>query len=143
LNLEKASSAIKAAFICGIVSTLLTLSATLVGIFHGGVKFGNAEFSALMLIDVGLLAGLTVGLFFKSRTCALLMVGYFVWCKATQWSAEINYPGFIVGLLFLYFYVSGARGTFVYHRLRKEEANQAPEPTTTAVTPASQEPRQR
>jgi hypothetical protein len=144
MNLEKASSAIKAAFVCGVLSTVLTLIATVIGIFHGGIKFGDTEFSAFMLIDVVLLAGFTIGLFFKSRVCASLMLIYFIWCKYLQWSVEIKAPMFIIGLAFLYFYAQGARGAFAYHKLKKKEASQPLEPTAMAATPpaAPQEPRQ-
>ena len=123
MNLEKASSAIKAAFFCGIFSTAVTLIATLIALSKGGMNFAGIKFSAFTFIDVALVVTFTVGLFFKSRICATLMVVYFMLCKYVQWSVEITPFSFFVGLVFLYYYLQGARGAFAYHKLKNEEAN--------------------
>lgn len=132
MDLKKALSAIKAAIICGIFSSAITLIATAIGIYKGEVEFEGMHFNALMLIDVGLLVGLTVGLFFKSRVCAVLMLVYFVLSKWMQWSQQISVASIIVGVAFLYFYFQGALGTFAYHKLKKLEANQPPGPTVSS-----------
>lgn len=119
---EKADSSIRAAWICGIISTAITLIATLIGVFRGGLNFSGFHFSLFTFIDVFLMGGLTVGIFFKSRVCAVLMLAYFMWCKYVQWHVGVGAVPIVMGLLFLYFYAQGAWGTFVYHALKKKEA---------------------
>ncbi len=132
--MENAISAIRAAFVCGIISTLLTLLVTLLALSRGSLNFATIDFSAWTFIDVALLAGFTIGLFFKSRTSAILMLLYFAFTKYVQVSRGLNFFSIITGALFLYFYVQGVRGTLAYHRLKKKEAKQSSEPTAaTAV----------
>lgn len=140
MTIQKAQSAIKAAMICGIVSSALTLVITAIAIYKGQIDFAGIQANALMLIDVGLLVGLTIGLAFKSRTCAVLMLAYFVLSKYMQWSRDLNPASIVVGVLFLYFYFQGARGTFAYHKLKKEEANQPVHGTPAEVPSSSTEP---
>jgi serine/threonine-protein kinase len=140
MDKEKAASAIKAAFYCGIISTSLTLIATLIGMYRGSLRVGGIEFSVFSLIDVVLMIALTVGLYFKSRVCATLMLVYFVYCKYVQWSAGVQMPGLFLALTFLYFYIQGVRGTLAFHKLKKNEASQPPAPTPPSVTPPAEQP---
>ena len=143
MNITTAQSAIKAAFICGIISTFITLVATAVGIYRSGIEVAGIQLNALLLIDVGIMLGFTIGLYFKNRGCAIGMLVYFLISKGMQWSRDFNPASIVTGLVFLYFYARGAWGSVVFHRLKIKEPNQALEPTTMAVTPpAAQEPRQ-
>ena len=121
MDLEKANSAIKTASICGLVSALITLIATLVSILNGGLVFGDLRISIFTFFDVALMGGLTVGIYFKSRVCAVLMLVYFLLCKYMQWSAGINFTALVVGIAFIYCFIQGVRGTFSYHALKKKE----------------------
>lgn len=126
MNREKALAAIKAAVICGIISTVITLIATLVALRKGQYSITGMNISVFSFADVVLMAGLTLGIFLKNRTCALVMFVYFVFCKYLQWSAQIrlsqvNIAGVLTGLIFLYYYFQGVRGTFAYQKLKKEE----------------------
>ncbi len=106
---------IRAAVVGGSISMVITLVVTLVAVAGSPVLgFGAANF-----IDVALIAGLTFGIWRRSRTCAVLMLLYFVASKILM-MVEAGKPGGIVmGLLFAYLYVQGVRGTFEYQRLRK------------------------
>ena len=131
MNREKALAAIKAAGICGVISTAITLVATLVALSKGNYSLSGVSISVLTFIDVILMAGLTLGIFLKNRPCALLMFLYFVVSKYIQWSAQIrlsqvNIAGLVIGLIFLYYYFHGVRGTFAYQKLKKEEAELPP-----------------
>ncbi len=126
MNREKALAAIKAAGICGIISTVITLIAALVALRKGQYTITGMNISVFSFADVILLAGLTLGIYRKSRACAVVMFVYFVFCKYIQWSTQIrlsqvNFAGVIMGLIFLYYYFQGVRGTFAYQKLKKEE----------------------
>ena len=143
MNMDKASSSVKAAFFCGIFSTAVTLVATVIGMAQGSIKYSGMEFSVWTFLDVAVLGGLTIGLFFKSRVCATLMLVYFVWCKYVQWSSEIKVSTVVVGLAFLYFYAQGVRGAFVFHSLKLKTYNQTLQPPSLSITPPpAEEPRQ-
>ncbi len=68
---------IKNAWIAGIVSGCVTLAVTLLAI-SGNHVLG---YSAWELLDVGLIFGLTFGIYRKSRTCASSMRVYFAISK--------------------------------------------------------------
>ena len=131
MNRKKALAAIKAAVICGVISTVITLFASLVALHRGQYNLTGMNITVFSFADVVLMAGLTLGIFFKNRGCALVMFVYFVFCKYIQWSTQIrlsqlNFAGVVIGFIFLYYYFQGIRGTFAYQRLKKEEAQLPP-----------------
>lgn len=105
---------IKHAWVAGLFSAAVTLIVTLVAM-SGTPILG---FSAWELIDVALVLGLTFGIYRKSRTCAVVMLVYFLISKIMI-VAETGKPtGLVMGFIFLYFYWHGVTGTFAYHRLK-------------------------
>lgn len=134
MNITKAQSAITAAFICGVISTFLTLCAAAIGMHQGGVEAYGIEMNALLLIDFGLMLGLTIGIYFKSRVCAVAMLVYFVISKVMQWSNAASAFSLLTGSAFIFFYFRGAWATIVHRRLKAKEANQALQPTPMLVT---------
>ncbi|HTJ79754.1 MAG TPA: hypothetical protein VL357_12235 [Rariglobus sp.] len=139
MDISKAKSAIKRSFICGIISTFITLIATLVVLYRGDFRLSGVPISIYTLVDVILMAGLTTGLFFKSRICAILMVTYFLWSKYMQFSSGMEIPpvAFVVSLVFLYFYIEGMRGTFAYHRLKRRRRSHHRDDNEPPSLPAS------
>ena len=104
---------IRNAWIAGLVSGGITLAVTLLAVAGMSVL----GYSAVELIDVALVFGLTFGIYKKSRTCAVLMLVYFVISKVILMTEMRSASPMIVGLVFLYFYAMGVVGTFQYHRL--------------------------
>lgn len=102
---------IKNAWVAGIVSGCITLAVTLLAIF-GTSLLG---FSAWELFDVALIFGLTFGIFKKSRTCAVLMLTYFV-CSKILMMVSGHMNGLPMAVVFIYFYFQGVLGTFAYHK---------------------------
>lgn len=92
----------------------MTLLITVLG--ATGTADLGVETDWYMLFDVGLIAILAIGLWFKSRTAATLMFIYFLLSKIFLW-AEGNFQGIIMGLVFLYFYGRAMVASFRYHRL--------------------------
>jgi len=113
---------IKNAWIAGIISSVVTLIASLLPLFGASI----AGFNLFNLADVALIAGLTVGIWRKSRICALIMLVYFIASKVMLISKTGNSAGLIMGAVFAYFYFQGVRGTFAWHKLQKETAGEPP-----------------
>jgi hypothetical protein len=108
---------IRIAWIAGVISTSLTLVITVLAMT--GVRM--LGFSAFQLIDVALMAGLTFGIYKKSRACAVAMFVYFVLSKIVL-LRFLGAFGIIQAIAFLYFYGLGMVGTFQYHKLNPGKA---------------------
>lgn len=110
IGLEQADKYIKNAFIAGCVSGSITLIVTLIAL--GGHDLTGV--GGFLVFDAILIFGLTYGIYKKSRWAAVAMFVYFVVSKGMQ-VAGGNTQGIGIGLLFLYFYFQGVRGTFARH----------------------------
>lgn len=113
MDQEQAEKAIKTAWSAGIISGVLTLIVTLVAM--AGYSF--MDFSAWNLLDVAVIAGLTFGIYRKSRTCAVVMLVYFIGSKFLIWSETKSVSGLPMALIFSWFFFQGMRGTFAWHSL--------------------------
>jgi serine/threonine-protein kinase len=105
---------IRNAWIAAIVSGSLTLLVTLVAM-SGSPIFG---FSAWMLIDVALIFGLAFGIYKKSRTCATVLLVYFIISQILLRIETGQTSGLFMSIIFIYFYWQGVSGTFAYHKLK-------------------------
>lgn len=106
---------IKAAWIAALVSAGITL--VVVALSMSGKPLYN--FDAWALLDVGLMLGLAFGIHRKSRTCAVLMLCYFIYSKVVLLAQGAPVTSLPVALMFLYFYWLGVVGTFKYHAFLK------------------------
>ena len=77
--LSNAERHIRNAWIAGTIAAIVTFLFSVIGAYSQEVqlKYG---FDTWTLIDVGLIAILTFGIFKKSRFCALSLLIYFVLC---------------------------------------------------------------
>jgi serine/threonine-protein kinase len=110
---------IRRAAVAGVVSTVLTLGLTLLGMTaHRVGGYTSANF-----LDVALMAGLTFGVWRRSRVCAFLLLLYFIASKGLQFFAPGSpMPGggmIVTTGLFLWYYFNGAIGTLDWHRQRR------------------------
>jgi len=106
---------IRNAWVAGLISAGITLVVTLVAI--SGVSLMG--FTAWQLLDVIFILGLTLGIYKKSRVCAVAMLGYFVASKIMLISETGKPSGLVTALIFIYYYWQGVMGTFAYHRVKK------------------------
>jgi hypothetical protein len=113
--LEQARKKIKSAWIAACISGTVTLAVTLLAI--SGTSILN--FSAWELIDVALIFGLAFGIYRKSRTCAVLMLVYFVAAKILLMVEAGKPNGLLLAIVFTYYFWQGVSGTFSFHRLKK------------------------
>ena len=110
---------IKKGWIAAIVSGCITLILVLVSI-NG--EFDN-DLSRIVdinsSVDVVLIFGFAFGIYKKSRVAATLMFVYFCLSKIyiIYLTGEAN--GFVVAMLFLYFYFKAMIATYKYHKLMK------------------------
>lgn len=103
---------IKAGWGAGLVSILFTL------VFIGVALMGTEimGINAWGLIDVAVMAGLSYGIYRKSRTCAILLLAFFLLNKIIMWMNAGSATGWFMALVFLWFFLQGVIGTFQYHR---------------------------
>jgi serine/threonine-protein kinase len=114
---EEILKKIKNAWVAALVSATFTLVLTLIAISGTSVL----GFSAWEFLDVGLILGLALGIYKKSRTCAVLMLVYFVISKIILMVEAGKPNGIILGLVFIYYYWQGVVGTFAYHKIKNSK----------------------
>jgi len=113
--LRHAERHIKNAWIAGIISAAVTFIFSAIGAFSQTVQF-KYGFDTWALIDVALIAGLTFGIYKKSRFCALSLLIYFVLSKVAMAAYIGKFTHGIGALLFGYFFFQGTRATFQIHK---------------------------
>jgi hypothetical protein len=116
MDLEKARKYNRNAWIAGSVSAGLTLAVTVLAL-AGISLFG---FTILNLLDVLLMAGLSFGIYKKSRICAVSLFVYFAASKVMMWVSMRSAAGLPLALVFGYFFYQGIMGTFAYHKLSNQ-----------------------
>jgi hypothetical protein len=107
---------IKNAWVVGIVSGCMTLVATLIAMYGMSLLGLNAW----NLLDAALIFGLAFGIYKKSRSCAVLMLIYFVASKIIIIADTGKFSSAFFSIIFIYFYVQGVIGTFTYHKRLKQ-----------------------
>lgn len=112
--MDVALKKIKNAWIAGLISASLTLVFVLVAL--GGTSIAGIDVWGF--IDIVIVLGLSYGIFRKSRTCAILLLGFFLLNKLIMWSEAGNVSGLPLALVFIWFFTQGIVGTFQYHRLK-------------------------
>lgn len=103
-----------------------------------------------LILDGYLILVLTIGIFLKSRTCAILLFTYYAFSVLSQWFTTIKETGFfkliftglsemikqnsivnvllhdvLIPIVFLIAFFQGVIGTFQYHKLIKQKNLQA------------------
>jgi hypothetical protein len=117
-ELKEANKHIKGAYITGLVCGVLTLLVVLIAVSTQKEIMGIDGWS---FFDVVLIFGLAFGIYRKSRTCAVIMLVYYLICKLIQISTTGKPTGMIMAFLFIYYFAKGVQGTFSYHRLVSRE----------------------
>ncbi len=104
---------IKSAWVAALISCAVTSVFALVAV-NSGKPFGVIDGSAFF--DVALILGLAFGIYKRSRTCAVVMLVYFVISKIIIVAETGKASGIVLALVFMYYYGQGVVGTFAYHR---------------------------
>ena len=116
-DMKKAKGNINMAVIAGVISGVITLIVSIIGVW------GYDKWS---LIDAFLVFGLAFGVYKKSRVCAIILfvgwVGSKIWMMVAQ--PEVILPSLVMTILFGFWFFRGIQGTFAYHRIIKAEEKQ-------------------
>lgn len=109
LDVRRASTA--GALVAGLSLVLVVLS--LFGVEVPGVDLW-------MLVDVALVAGLAFGVYRFSRTCAILLLIYYIASSAFVLIQHRSISGIVVRAIFLYYFGRGVQAAFTYHKLSRQ-----------------------
>jgi hypothetical protein len=131
MDQQQAEAAIRNAWVAGLVSGVLTLIITLIAM--AGHSFMG--FSTLNLLDVFVIGGLTFGIYRRSRTCAVIMLVYFIGSKVLLWAETRSFSGIPMAALFVWYFFQGMRGTFAWHGLNPDAAAAAPRTVPAGAPP--------
>lgn len=114
---EAALKKIKTAAIAGAISAGITLAFVLISVLITPIF----QMTWASLIDVGIVAGLSFGIYRKSRVSAIMLFCYFVYAKIYFFFIEPLYAsaGLITGAIFIYLFFQGVIGCFQYSRICK------------------------
>ena len=118
--MQKALGEIRMAYIAAFISAGITAVFAVISIW-AEVMVGLNIFAFIDVIFLIILAVLLITI--KSRIAAVVLLTYYLF---SQVSMRIGNPDMGLGnifmvLFFIYAYFQGIRGTFAYHRLRKQE----------------------
>jgi serine/threonine-protein kinase len=109
-------SRIKTAWIAAAISGSITLFVSLLAI--GGTSIAGV--TGLNLVDAALIFGLAYGIYRKSRTCAVIMLIYFIASKIFIMTQTHSGNGIFLAVVFLLCFVQGVIGTFQYHKITSQ-----------------------
>lgn len=116
-SLENVERAVKEAFVASVISAVLTAVISILPLFGKSLL----SFNYASLVDAVLILALGWGIKRKSRSCAILLLVYFVIAKidlAIETSGKnLSFMTFV----FFLCYLNGARGAFAYHRFKKSK----------------------
>jgi hypothetical protein len=107
---------IKNGWMAGLVSVAITLVFILISLFGTSIL----GIDAWAFLDVAVMAGLSFGVFKKSRTCAVLLLGFFLLNKVIMWMESGSATGLPLTLIFFWFFIQSVIGTFQYHRWKRD-----------------------
>ena len=113
--LKHAERHIRNAWIVGIISAVATLVFSAIGAYSQTVRF-RYGLDTWSLIDVAIIAGLTFGIYKKSRFCALSLLIYYVLGKIAAAAYGGQFGHGIGILIFGYFLFRGTVAAFQIHR---------------------------
>ncbi|WP_200975261.1 hypothetical protein [Echinicola sp. 20G] len=125
---QAAEKNIRWAWICGIISAVVTLIVGILGHYIDDFRY-HYDYDLWSILDVLLIGGLTYGIFKKNRYSALCMLIYFVGSKLLNIVDSGNTSGLLLAVGFGVVYY---RATVSCFRLHKDAVEQGEmEPTST------------
>lgn len=117
----KANKQIRNAWICGVIVCVITTAVALAFSMVSSSKDAELPAAPLeMLFGVVIYAGLTIGVYFKNRGCAIAICALFILDKILAVASTGKFSGGILAFVFIYYFAYGIQGTFTYHKLKKQ-----------------------
>ena len=122
MNREDALKAIKTGAVAALISGTLTLIIILIAINTDSSDETISYFNdPWLLLDIIIIFSLAFFIWRKSRIAAIMMFVYFLISKIVIAIEAGKVSGIFISVLFLWFFVQAARGTFAWHKLEKAE----------------------
>lgn len=121
MDLQAAEKAIRQGAWAGFLVTGITLLVVTVAVVAdagGRFKVWNDPWN---FIDVALVAGLSFGVWKRSRASAICLFVYFVASKIIIFVETGQASQIVMSVIFLYFFGRAALGAFAWHRIRREQ----------------------
>lgn len=121
MNKSEAIKATKNGAIAACISAAMTVIVVLIAIntdAEGKLALFN---NPANFIDVALILACAIGMYKRSRVASVIAFIYFLSAKLIISIETQAYSGLGMALVFLYFYGKAIQGSFVYHKLEKEE----------------------
>ncbi len=121
MNKSEAIKATKNGAIAACVSAAITIIFILIAMNSDAEGMLVLWSDPSNFIDVVLILACAFGMYKKSRAASVIIVFYFIAAKVIIFVEAPAFNGIAVGLVILYFYCKAIQGSFVYHKLEKEE----------------------
>ncbi|MEE8288446.1 MAG: hypothetical protein V3R25_03430 [Nitrosomonadaceae bacterium] len=121
MNKSEAIKATKNGAIAACISAALTIIIVLIAISSDAEGELAPWNDPGIFIDVVFVLACAFGMYKKSRAASVLIFFYFLASKVIIAIETQAFSGFGMALVFIYFYGKAIQGSFVYHRLEKEE----------------------
>lgn len=113
---ESCAKAIKSGGIAAMISAAITAAFAIAAFFTtSSDKSLNYFLDPWLFVDVVLIVAMGIFIFRKSRVAATLMVIYFTGSKLLMWAEMGEAKGLFMTMIFLFFYVTAMRGTYIWH----------------------------
>tara|TARA_B100000989_G_C19456202_1_gene434119 strand:- start:538 stop:912 length:375 start_codon:yes stop_codon:yes gene_type:complete len=123
LEISEALKNIRYGYIAALVSAGITVVLNFLQIDAGDI---NLFSDPVVLYDVVIILFFALGIYKKSRVCAIAMLIYFILGKIFQFYEYASYgidtptSTYLVAVVFIYFYFQAVRGTIVFHKINKK-----------------------
>lgn len=117
----KANKQIRNSWICGVIVCVITTAVALLFSAAGDSKDVVLPATPFeMLFSVVIYIGLTIGVYFKNRGCAIAICALFILDKIFAFASTGKFGGGLLAFVFIYYFAYGIQGTFTYHKLKKQ-----------------------
>ncbi len=123
MEISEALKNIRYGYIAALVSAGITVVLNFLQIDAGDI---NLFSDPVVLYDVVIILFFALGIYKKSRVCAIAMLIYFILGKIFQFYEYASYgidtptSTYLVAVVFIYFYFQAVRGTIVFHKINKK-----------------------
>jgi len=117
-ELDEAKKQIKNAWIGGVILCVISLIVSVIWLGNSRSEEAIAEGIGL-LIFVVIMGGLTLGVYFKSRACAVIICSLYALDKILTFASGNKTSGIIGFIIFMYYFIYRIKRTFTNYLLTK------------------------
>lgn len=118
-ELEEAKKQIKGAWVSGVIVCVISVLFAFAQLAFSAKSAEDIGGAIGIIVSVVILGGLSLGVYFKSRACAVILCILYILDKIVMFALEGKAAGIIVTIIFVYYFGYGIKGTFTHYRLTK------------------------